>query len=97
LYFNIIKLLSGNILNADGFVIANDENNKRCYMLVHQLKRLQSPNVIITNHDATVMPNILTPKPDGGIALLQSIQIYGLYSIILIHAFFILIYRGTGD
>lgn len=47
--------------------MANDENNKRCYMLVHQLKRLQSPNVIITNHDATVMPNIYVPKADGGI------------------------------
>ncbi|GAB6033340.1 hypothetical protein CHUAL_013107 [Chamberlinius hualienensis] len=42
----------------DGVVIANDADNKRCYMLVHQTKRLQSPCLIITNHDAGVMPNI---------------------------------------
>lgn len=41
----------------EGFVIANDLDNNRCYMLVHQAKRLNSPNMIITNHDATVMPN----------------------------------------
>lgn len=46
--------------------MANDSNNKRCYMLVHQLKRLESPNVMITNHDATVMPNIMTTKTGGG-------------------------------
>ncbi len=41
-----------------GLVVANDADNSRCYMLVHQAKRLQSPNVIITNHDATVMPKL---------------------------------------
>jgi tRNA (cytosine34-C5)-methyltransferase len=34
-------------------------------MLVHQLKRLQSPCVLITNHDASCMPNIRIPTPDG--------------------------------
>lgn len=42
-----------------GFVIANDVDNNRCYMLVHQAKRLSSPNIIITNHDATIMPNFV--------------------------------------
>lgn len=35
----------------DGLCIANDRDNKRCYMLVHQAKRLNSPACIITNHD----------------------------------------------
>jgi len=49
----------------EGFVIANDSNNKRCYMLVHQLKRLQSPTTIITNHDATIMPSFRISSPEG--------------------------------
>jgi hypothetical protein len=28
-------------------------------MLTHQAKRLQSPSVLITNHDAAIMPNFL--------------------------------------
>ncbi|XP_025200507.1 tRNA (cytosine(34)-C(5))-methyltransferase [Melanaphis sacchari] len=40
----------------DGLVMANDVHNSRCYMLVHQAKRLNSANVLITNHDATVLP-----------------------------------------
>lgn len=41
--------------------MANDVVNKRCYMLVHQAKRLQSPCLLITNHDAGAMPNINLP------------------------------------
>lgn len=41
----------------DGFVIANDLDNKRCYMLMHQLKRLESPNFMIVNQDASALPN----------------------------------------
>ena len=33
-------------------------------MLTHQAKRLQSPSVVITNHDASIMPNFLV-KPDN--------------------------------
>lgn len=48
----------------DGVVVANDVDNKRCYMLVHQAKRLNSPCFIITNHDAARMPNLHVTK-DG--------------------------------
>jgi len=47
-----------------GLVVANDSDNARCYMLTHQAKRLQSPCVIITNHDATAMPDIMVPSLD---------------------------------
>jgi multisite-specific tRNA:(cytosine-C5)-methyltransferase len=30
-------------------------------MLIHQLKRLSSPNLIVTNHDATMFPSIKLP------------------------------------
>ncbi|XP_054721042.1 RNA cytosine-C(5)-methyltransferase NSUN2-like [Uloborus diversus] len=41
-----------------GLIVANDLDNKRCYMLVHQAKRLNSPCLIITNNDAANYPNI---------------------------------------
>ncbi|KAJ5291974.1 Methyltransferase (Ncl1) [Penicillium angulare] len=55
-------------LNDDGrttgLLIANDSDYKRSHMLIHQMKRLSSPNLIVTNHDATMYPSIkLTPTP----------------------------------
>jgi multisite-specific tRNA:(cytosine-C5)-methyltransferase len=43
---------------ATGLLVANDAEYKRCHMLTHQLKRLSSANVLITNHDATQFPSI---------------------------------------
>ncbi|EMR09383.1 hypothetical protein PNEG_02330 [Pneumocystis murina B123] len=40
-----------------GFLIANDVDSKRAYMLVHQIKRFNSPCMIVTNHDASKLPN----------------------------------------
>lgn len=42
-----------------GFVVANDVDNNRCYMLVHQAKRLNSPCFVVTNHDSSHFPNLL--------------------------------------
>lgn len=42
----------------EGFVIANDVDNKRCYLLVHQAKRLNSPCIMVVNHDATCIPTL---------------------------------------
>jgi multisite-specific tRNA:(cytosine-C5)-methyltransferase len=48
-----------------GLLIANDSDFKRAHMLVHQMKRLSSPNLIVTNHDATMYPSIrLPPLPE---------------------------------
>lgn len=43
-----------------GFVIANDSDYKRSHMLTHQVKRLNSPNIMVTNHDAQMYPKIWT-------------------------------------
>ncbi|QRG39820.1 hypothetical protein FDK38_004277 [Candidozyma auris] len=43
---------------ASGFVIANDSDYKRSHMLVHQVKRLNSPNFLVVNHDASMFPRI---------------------------------------
>ncbi|KAL2823373.1 S-adenosyl-L-methionine-dependent methyltransferase [Aspergillus cavernicola] len=45
-----------------GLLIANDSDHKRAHMLVHQMKRLSSPNLIVTNHDATMFPSIRLPS-----------------------------------
>ena len=51
---------------ATGILIANDSDYKRAHMLIHQLKRLSSPNLIVTNHDATMYPSIkLPPTPEN--------------------------------
>lgn len=51
---------------ATGLLIANDNDYKRSHMLIHQLKRLSSPNLIVTNHDATMYPSIkLPPTPEN--------------------------------
>ncbi|KAI8239604.1 Multisite-specific tRNA:(cytosine-C(5))-methyltransferase [Colletotrichum sp. SAR 10_99] len=47
---------------ATGILIANDADYKRGHLLVHQLKRISSPNLLVTNHDATQYPAIKLPS-----------------------------------
>lgn len=49
---------------ATGMLIANDMDYKRSHLLIHQLKRLSSPNMIVTNHDATLFPSLRLPSED---------------------------------
>ncbi|KAJ1948559.1 tRNA (cytosine-5-)-methyltransferase ncl1, partial [Linderina pennispora] len=41
-----------------GVVVANDADYKRACMLVHQVSRLNSPSVVVTNHSGERFPNI---------------------------------------
>lgn len=41
-----------------GFVMANDADQRRSHLLVHQLKRINSANLIVVNHDAQFFPRI---------------------------------------
>lgn len=64
----LIELLHSNKgESGSGVVVANDIDNKRCYMLVHQAKRLHSPSCVITNHDACEMPNFWQTDPETGV------------------------------
>lgn len=54
---HVTPCFTTNILLA-GMVIANDVDMKRCYTLVHQIKRLESPCVVITNHMAQAFPSL---------------------------------------
>jgi 16S rRNA C967 or C1407 C5-methylase (RsmB/RsmF family) len=42
----------------DGFVIANDTDAQRAYMLTHQARRLNSPALYVTQNDARIYPNL---------------------------------------
>ena len=52
-----------------GVIIANDVDEKRCYMMVHQVNRLSSPCVIATQHPAQMFPfvrlNAAEEGPEG--------------------------------
>lgn len=63
----IIEMLHADAGNdiPKGYVIANDVDNKRCYMLVHQAKRLNSPCMAVINHDSTILPNLLETMENG--------------------------------
>eukprot|EP00051_Salpingoeca_urceolata_P032936 m.18125 g.18125 ORF g.18125 m.18125 type:complete len:737 (-) comp5633_c0_seq1:115-2325(-) len=62
----LIEALHGNNETMPtGMVIANDADHKRCYMLVHQAKRLQSPCFMVTNADASLFPHVHLKDKDG--------------------------------
>lgn len=46
------------VANA-GIVVANDADAQRCNLLAHQTKRMCSPALIVTNHDATMYPIVI--------------------------------------
>lgn len=48
-----------------GLVIANDADYRRSHMLIHQTKRLNSPNLIVTNNDATAFPSLIKSSVVG--------------------------------
>jgi len=50
--------------NEGGFIVANDSDAKRAYMLVHQLRRLNSPAIFVTSADARFFPKIYCGKKE---------------------------------
>ena len=52
-----------------GLIVANDADAQRCHLLTHHTKRMTSPALVVTNHDATVFPAIrdaqARPPPPG--------------------------------
>ncbi|XP_049849582.1 RNA cytosine C(5)-methyltransferase NSUN2-like [Schistocerca gregaria] len=44
--------------NSNGLLIANDNNISRCYVLAHQIGRLSSLDVAVTNYDAQNFPEM---------------------------------------
>lgn len=61
-----------------GLVIANDSDTKRAHMLVHQSQRLPSPNLLVTNLDASNYQSIQVPYkgPEDGAEVIQTAMKY---------------------
>ena len=63
--FQLLEMLHGslgdNTAIPKGFVIANDVDMKRCNLLTHQTKRVNSPGLLVTNHEAQNFPVITSP------------------------------------
>ncbi|KAI5067305.1 hypothetical protein GOP47_0017833 [Adiantum capillus-veneris] len=47
---------------SNGLVVANDVDVQRCHLLIHQTKRMCSPNVAVTNHEAQHFPGLRKEK-----------------------------------
>ncbi|SCV04026.1 LAMI_0H12838g1_1 [Lachancea mirantina] len=56
----LIEALHAKNDEPTGFVMANDADARRSHMLVHQLKRLNSANLLVVNHDAQFFPRVKT-------------------------------------
>ena len=42
-------------------MLANDSDAQRCNLLAHQTKRMASPAMVVTNHDAQMLPMLRHP------------------------------------
>ncbi|CAG8726736.1 11640_t:CDS:2, partial [Ambispora leptoticha] len=60
----LIEALHADNITQSNNVPTNDSDQKRAHMLVRQVKRLQSPCVLVTNHDAGQFPSIILDKGD---------------------------------
>jgi 16S rRNA C967 or C1407 C5-methylase (RsmB/RsmF family) len=59
--FQLLEALhagEGEGIEPSGFVVANDADAARCNLLTHQTKRMCSPCLLISNHDATRFPTL---------------------------------------
>ena len=61
-------------------MVANDADARRCNLLTHQTKRMCSPALVVTNHDATMMP-LLRASPKVGSKPCQSLDPASLQQI----------------
>ena len=52
----VVEMLHEGTPLPAGFCIANDSDAQRCNLLVHQTRRMNSPALLVTNHDASAYP-----------------------------------------
>lgn len=66
--FQLLEALHANSLPGQtppGFVVANDADFMRCNLLTHQTKRVCSPCLLVTNHNAERFPVYLSGPAAG--------------------------------
>lgn len=66
----LIEYMHGHALATNvcpsGLVVANDADQQRAYMLYHQVKRILSPSLLVTNNDGTSFPTLVQRSSSGG-------------------------------
>jgi len=72
----LIDLLHKECRVPSGLIVANDASNPRCYTMTHNLKRLGSPCLIVTNHNAITMPNMDVQPEDPSSATPPRVLMY---------------------
>lgn len=65
--FQLLEALHSSEAEPSGFVVANDVETQRCNLLTHQTKRMCSPCLIITNHDASKFPTLSKGPGNQGV------------------------------
>ena len=53
------------ILTCEGGVVANDMDERRAYMLTHQIKRINTPGMAVINHEGQFIPTLVDTKPQA--------------------------------
>ena len=64
----LLEMLHASGAEPGGVVIANDADAQRCNLLTHQTKRMCSPALLITNHEAQLfpaLPNLDAASPEA--------------------------------
>lgn len=59
-----------------GLVVANDANEKRGYLLVHQLQRLGLTDAVVTCHLGQQFPGLYSPSGSGDSAILKTTDVF---------------------
>lgn len=54
--FQLLEMLHGGPAAPTGLIAANDADAMRCNLLAHQTKRMCSPHLVVTNHEAQAWP-----------------------------------------
>ena len=57
---------AGGLPAPSGYIVANDVDPKRAYMLTHQTNRLGSLSLVVTCHDASQFPRLALAEGAGG-------------------------------
>lgn len=58
------------LLQGDGLVVANDASTKRSQLLASRVTRLHSTALVVTNHDARLLPEVLHTAGGGTVPLM---------------------------
>lgn len=56
--FQLLEKLHAGEGEPTGIVVANDVNVQRCHLLIHQTKRVNSANLLVTQHEAQSFPMV---------------------------------------